>query len=322
MWHWIAIYIIFAAGCALASYLWKGPIFIRTESKHFPWKLNYSFKWWRAHEWWGASVVFFLAVLIVMLIWQALGGPVYFGFGRTVLSLVCFTSTVYSIKHHSLVRKFKDHSWWITLITASITVILIIIANAYGDSYILNTTRAEPSKLPMAQKAISTIILLTMWFYIATFVLSILALINYFWDAITIQPTVFTLDKSLGINTKSKNYKAGAAHRRSEYAKIISNAGSIFTIMILISIWGTISERYNSILQQALVFSSFHLHPGDCGISGYSYASWIALIGDDKAVLATPDNTGYHFKKVSCSVLSREEIQENIIKKLSKDEYW
>jgi len=320
--HWIALYIIIALGYVVILHIWKGPMFIRTGSKHFPWKLNYSFRWWRAHEWWGASVVFTLVILIIMLAWQILGGSLNISFARTMLTLVCLTSTVYSIKHHSLVKKFKDHSWWLTLITAAITIVLAIAANAFSDSYILNSTRTDPSKFPIAQKSISTTILITLWFYIATLILSILALSNSFWDAITTRPTVFPCDKSLGINTNKKNYKPGAAHRRSEYAKIIAAIGSAFTIAILLAIGGTISDHYTSILQETLIFSSFHLHPKDCGIRGLPAESWLTPIGDGEAILAIPGKNEYQLQKVRCTILSQEELQKDILDKISKDNYW
>lgn len=315
------MYIIFAACYSVTARFWNGPLFIRTRSKHFPWKLNYSFRWWTTHEWSAASVAISLIAVIAVFVWKCLGGSVAPAFGKGLLFAVCLTSSIYSIHHHKIIKKFKDHSWWLTLLTASATVFLIITASAYADSFILNATRTDPSKFPLSQKAVSTLILVTLWCYIATLILSIIALTKYFWDAMTLKLSVPNPEKTLGVKINQNDYRASAAHRRHKTHKLISNVGAIFTIIILMNFWEYISIRYEKIMQEVLVFTSFHLHPKDCGIRGASTEAWIAPIGNNIAILASAVSSGYLFERVSCTILTKQEIRKNQIEKISKDQY-
>lgn len=322
MLHWIFIYFFLALICLIAKYTWRNPLFIRTQSKHFPWKLNYNFRWWKANEWWAATVALSMLTLTGASIWKMLGGPLSPSIGKGLLLLTCFTSTIFSIRHHRLVEKFKNHSWWLTLFTAMATYILIIIASAYGDSYIFNHTRIDPQKFPLGQKAVSAVILITIWCYIATFILSIITLAKYIWDAATLHFSPYFPEKSLGVRLNRRDYKSSTAHKRSNAAKTISNAGAMFTIIILLNFWDYISNQYSRILQETLVFASFHLRPSDCGIRTNDSDSWLAPIDNELAVLAILKNSSYKFETVDCIVLSKEEIHRKTLEKLGKDDYW
>lgn len=321
MLHWIGMYLIFAVCYSIIARLWNGPLFIRTRSKHFPWKLNYSFRWWGTHEWSAASVAISLIAVLVVFICKCLGGPAAPALENGLLFSVCLTSSIYSIHHHKIIKKFKEHSWWLTLLTASATFFLIITASAYADSFILNTTRIDPSKFPLSQKAVSTSILVTLWCYIATLILSVSALAKYFWDAMTIKLSVPNPEKTLGVTINQNDYRASAAHRRHKIHKLISNVGAVFTIIILMNFWEYISIQYGKIMQEVLVFTSFHLHPKDCGVRGASSEAWLAPIGENIAILASPKDFGYLFERVSCTILTKQEIHKNLIEKISKAQY-
>lgn len=321
MLHYLAVYITIAICYALIAQYFNGPLFIRSKSKHFPWKINYNFRWWRSHEWWAAAATTTFSLYTLTHIWEFTGGPVYSGVKAFFLALTCLSSTILSIKHYGLVDKFKSHSWWLTTITAFLTIFLLIISNAYSDSFILNTTRIDPSKFSLSQKAVSTAILVSLWTYITTLVFSFVVFANYLWDLSTHTHIIPARDPSTGLPVNAKDFRSTASTKRSLHKKIIVNIGAFVTLVTLGNLWGQVASQYNAGLENIIVFSSFHLKPKDCGIQGLSPDARIAPIGESDAVVATPSSSGYKFETVKCTVLSESDILKRKAATILRDDY-
>lgn len=74
MFPYIATYLLFATILAIVDRLVDRPLFIRSHLKHFPWKLNYSFRWWGVQECWAAVTALSMCVLVFLLFWYSVGG--------------------------------------------------------------------------------------------------------------------------------------------------------------------------------------------------------------------------------------------------------
>lgn len=97
--------------------------------------------------------------------------------------------------------------------------------------------------------------------------------------------------------------------------------GSATTATIAMSFLDFIARHADEALQQTLVFSSFHLHPRDCGIPGWTPETWVAIIDDSQAVLAEKTAKGYSFKIVKCEIQTTESLRHEISERLKQDNY-
>ncbi len=319
---YVSVYIVFAVMYWLVAKYYGRPIFIKTRSKHFPWKIIYNFRWWRAQEWWAAVAALSFSLYGLSHVWTFTGGTPLPKLRLSLIAITCLSSTILSIKHYSLVEKFKRNSWWLTLISATSTFFLLIISSAYSDSFILNATRVDPSKLSLAQKAVSTAILISIWTYIATLLLCIVVLANYLWDMATYQSVIPALDPSTGIPINRNDYDSSAVSRHSIQIKIAVNIGAFVTLITLSTLWGEITSQYKLGLEKLIVFSSFHMKPKDCGLRGMAPEAQVALIGENLAVVAIPAQDGYGFITTSCKVLSKSEMDTLMIQKIKQDYYF
>ncbi|MEJ8321068.1 hypothetical protein [Pseudomonas oryzihabitans] len=321
MLSYVSVYLVSAIVYWLIAKHCGRPIFIKTRSKNFPWKINYNFRWWRAQEWSATVAAVSFSLYGLSQVWTFTGGTPLPKLSLFLIAITCVSSTILSIKYYNLVGKFKNNSWWLTLISATSTFFLLIISSAYSDSFILNATRVDPSKLSLAQKSVSTAILISMWTYIATMLLCVIVLANYLWDMATYQRVIPALDPSTGIPINRNDYYSSAASRRSIQIKIVVNIGAFVTLVTLSTLWGEITNQYKSGLEKLIVFSSFHLKPKDCGLRGMHLEARVALIDEDLAVVANPEKNGYSFNTLHCKILSKSEMETLMIKKIKADSY-
>jgi len=318
---YIVIYLFFAIGLAVVDRLYDRPLFIRTYSKHFPWKLNYSFRWWGVDEYWAAATAISLIGLLALMIWTVTGGPI----NRTVvvltLGFVCMTSTVLSIRHFSLVQRFKAHVWWLTALTALGTLGLAIIASAYADSYILNSTHIDPAQFPLAQRAITTVLLAELWAYMGTLVISVFVIVSFV--VITAKRPTFIgrIRRDPFKALDRRRYVRSVTDKRESIRLLVVAASAMMTATIASNSWTYILSHTDEVIQETLVFASFHLHPKDCGIPGRGGEHWVALISDNRAVLATPAKHGYMFETLRCDMQTKASLERARLDRLKLDHY-
>lgn len=176
---YLATYLLFAAILATVDRLTDGPLFIRSHLKHLPWKLNYNFQWWGLQEYWAAVTVISMGALVFLLFWCSVGGWFNRDAGQLLYVPLALGSTVIATRHFRLVEKFRANAWWITFLVALATIGLGIFANAHADSYILNLTRVEASKFPLAQKALASLMLVTLWVFIGVVSLNVVVFLAF-----------------------------------------------------------------------------------------------------------------------------------------------
>ena len=319
---YIATYLLITALLAAADRFADRPLFIRTYSKHFPWKLNYSFGWWGAQEYCAAATMVSIAGLIFIFFWHLMGGGFNRDAGQALFVPISLGSTLLAIRHFRLVEKFKAHSWWFTIAAVLPTIGLGIYANAYADAYILQLTRVDASKFPLAQKALTTILLISLWAFIGTVLVSFIVFIVLFFIAASTQ-TFTGMVKRDPVNSLAwKKYAPGVSEHRRSAMLLAVFIGSLTTVSIAMSFLEYVTHHLDEVLQETLIFSSFHLNPRDCGIPGWTNEAWVALIGDGRGVLAASVKHGYTFETVTCEVQSQKTLQMNRIRRLRSDDYF
>ncbi|WP_053270005.1 hypothetical protein [Pseudomonas chlororaphis] len=319
---YIATYLLIAAILAVIDRFTDKPLFIRTHSKQFPWKLNYSIRYWSAQEYWAALTIGSIAALLLLLFWHVVGGSISKSAALAILIAICFSSSVLSIRHFKLVEKFKAHAWWMTVLTALITVGLGLAANAFADAFIVNLTRVDAAQFPVAQKALTTLILVFSWAFIATLIISVVVGIVSFTMAITTPTFRETIKRDYLAASHRKHYSPGFEfHHRSRmlYAVFI---GSAYTVIIAWGLWEQVLKHTDEILQETMVWTSFHLHPRDCSIPGRPHDTWAALVNDNRAVVATPSKEGYTFETLPCEIQSTQAIESATLERLKQDDYF
>lgn len=318
---YIVIYLFFAIGLAVVDRFYDRPLFIRTHSKHFPWKLNYSFRWWEVDEYWAGATVLSLVALLVSFLWTLAGGSVSQTMAVLIPGLVCFSSTVLSARHFRLVQQFRAHVWWITALTALYTLGLAIQSNAYADAYILNLTRVDPAQFPLAQRALTTILLIGSWAYLGTLIISLSVSVVHVVISAT-RPTFTVRIRRDPLNSLSwRNHVLGVRDRRALFRLIVVTVGAFTTVFIALYSWTYVLRHSDEVLQEGLVFASFHLHPKDCGIPGRGRQYWVALISDNRAVLATPAKRGYTFETMMCDMQTKASLERARLDRLKLDHY-
>lgn len=319
---YVATYLLIAAILAVIDRFIDRPMFIRRHSKHFPWKLNYSIRWWGAQEYWAAITLGSIAVLPMSLFWHVMGGPIRKDVVQIFFIVICFSSSVLSIRHFKLVEKFKAHAWWMTVLTALTTVGLGLFASAHADSFIVNLTRIDSDQFPVAQKALTTLILVSLWAFIGTFIISLVVGITSVAIAVTTPTLLGTIKRNHLTAPYWKHYTPGLSYRRRSRMLFAVFIGSVYTIVIAWNSWEYVLRHADEALQETIVFASFHLHPRDCSIPGRPHDAWAALISDNRVVVATPAKRGYTFETLPCEIQSTNAIKGATLKRLKQDDYF
>lgn len=299
---YVVTYLLFASILAVVDRFSDRPLFIRTHLRHLPWKLNYNFRWWRVQECCAALIQLSIAGLIFLVFWHSLGGAKGTLVAQGLFVVICVSSSVLSIKQFQLIKKFKAHVWWMTGLAALGTVALSIIASAYADSFIVNWTHIDAAQFPLAQKALSALILIALWGYFATVLISLGVVIVAFSMTVT-HPTFMLETKKKHLKFESWNqYKPGLEQRRHSRLLMTIWGGAAFTVVIMLNSWVSILGHAEERLQDVMIFASFHLHPKDCGVQGRTADAWAALIAEGRAVIATPAANGYSYETMECKM--------------------
>lgn len=319
---YLATYLLIAFILAVIDRFTESPMFIRTYSKHFPWKFNYSIRWWGPQEYWAAITLGSIVTLHTLMFWHLVGGSVRKEIVLPILIVICFGSSVLSIRHFKLVEKFKTHAWWMTVLTTLATVGLGLVANAYADSYIINLTRVDAAQLPVAQKSLTILILVSLWVFIATFIVSLAVVITFIVIALTSPTFIGTIKKNYLSAQKWKQYKPGLSYRHRTNILLVAFIGSIYTVVIAWNSLEYILRDADDYLHETIIFASFHLHPRDCAVPGRPEEARAALISEKRVVVATPSKRGYTFETLPCEMQSRKAIKDATLKRLKQDSYF
>jgi F0F1-type ATP synthase membrane subunit c/vacuolar-type H+-ATPase subunit K len=319
---YIATYLFFAFLLEVARRCMDGPLFIRTRSKHFPWKLNYSIRWWGVDEYLAALTLGSLGLLLLLALWAKLASPVDLGAVLQVWVTLCLSSLVLSIRYFNLVARFKENFWWLALIAALITLGLGQFASAWADYFIVHYTRTEATQFPVAQKSLTLLVLAFIWLYAATMLISVIVIVVYMFMN-EMKPTFRESVKRDPLSAPFlKKYKPGRTDIRRAAMRWIVLGVSLFSVSSSWSVLDFVLAHAEEGVQETLVFAAFHLHPRDCAIPGMPQGARAALISEKQAVIAIPEAKGYVFETMPCDVQSTRVLEEEAAKRLKQDDYF
>ncbi|MEE4223047.1 hypothetical protein V2I93_18165 [Pseudomonas viridiflava] len=265
----------------------KKPLFIRTPN----WKFNYKPVDWKLLDYSAAMTTSTILILFYLLLFQELGFNINQTLARIVIAGICISALSMAVLYFKLIDQYKKISTSLGVIATLTTIVLTVICSALADSEIEHLTGAEAGKFPIAQKALTLTAVAAAWAYII------------FWInlAATIIVIAYLFFKTGPTNSNGLNFQD--QHGRTPYHAFNMLAGVIFLSLTysngVIAVFEDLSARRT---KDWLVKSSFHQPPERCGVKEKPMDSLIALIGDDKAVLATSSLTElYRFNIISCT---------------------
>src|SRR3546814_17568848 len=94
---YVALYVLFAAGVYWLDRSIHRSLFVRTQNRHFRWKLNFSVRDWGVDEYLAALVMTGAIVLQVMMMLQWLGSTVDKALAKWLFALLSLGSIVLAV---------------------------------------------------------------------------------------------------------------------------------------------------------------------------------------------------------------------------------
>lgn len=309
MWGYVALYVLLAAGVYWLDRSIHRPLFVRTQNRHFRWKLNFSAKDWGVDEYLAALVSTCAIALLVMMMFQLLGSTVDKSLAKWLFALISLGSTVLAVRLLRLVERYSRHKGWLTVLATLLTVAAGLVANAEADAFILGQTRIEPGQFPGAQKTLTFIYLVYIW-YLAT---SLLMAMVMFIGALVFGMTAPTFRQQMRRNRATaicwNLFVPNSAWRRRQLLHISCVMGVSYTAVTLLAFSEVVNSKLRWISHESLVYASFHLGPEDCAMTGLPDGTRLALLPKGGVVVARPVEHGYSYKEQTCSLQSLEQIE-------------
>lgn len=309
MWGYVALYVLFAAGVYWLDRSIHRPLFVRTKNRHFRWKLNFSVKDWGVDEYLGALVTTCLLVLLVMMMFQWLGSTVNKSLAKWLFALLSLGSTVLAVRLLRLVERYARHKGWLTVLAALLTVAAGLVASAQADAFILGQTRIEPGQFPGAQKTLTFIYLVYIWYLATSLLMPMVMLIG----ALVFGMTAPTYRQQMRRNRATaicwNLFVPSSAWRRRQWLHGSCVMGVIYTAVILLAFSEVVNSKLRWVSHESLVYASFHLGPEDCAMTGLPVGTRLALLAKGGVVVAEPAEGVYRYKEQTCSLQSLEQVE-------------
>lgn|GEM_PF-1462967 len=309
MWGYVALYVLFAASVYWLDRSIHRALFIRTQNRHFRWKLNFSVQDWGVDEYLAALVMTCAIVLQVMMMFQWLGSTVDKTLAKWLFALLSLGSIVLAVRLLRLVERYARHKGWLTVLAALLTVAAGLVASAEADAFILGQTRIEPGQFPGAQKTLTFIYLVYIW-YLAT---SLLLPVAMFIGALVFGMTAPVFRQQVRRNRATaicwNLFVPGSGWHRRQWLHAACVIGVIYTAVILLVFSDVVNSKLRSVLHESLVYASFHLGPEDCAMTGLPVGTRLALLVKGGVAVARPVEGGYRYKEQACSLQSVEEVE-------------
>lgn len=326
MWGYVALYVLFAAGVYLLDRFTHRSLFVRTQNRHFPWKLNFSLKGWSVDEYLALAISFCMVMMPLTVMVHSMGGTIDKTLARWLFAVLSLSSIVLTVRLLRLVAFYKRHMGWLTALAALLTIGLGLVASAEADAFILGQTRVTPGQFPLAQKTLTLIYLAYIWFLPGSFLLSLVM-----WGGALVYglltPGFIAQLKQNRLTAMCWNqYKPSAAWHRRQWLQASCVIGVIYTAVIILVFSEVVNSRLRTVLHEALVYASFHLGPEDCALPGLPNGTRLALLEKGEVVVAQPVEAGYRYGKQACELQSLEQIkaarEEQVRAARAKDAYF
>ncbi len=282
------------------------PFFIKSGSAGFHWRFNFDISWWQGQEYLIAIFYGFSWVMVLLAGWWLTGGQPNTSMVVIVLIVACTSSLVLYARHLKFVEMVKVNFWWLAGIAGVVTYYLSLFSSGQAEYFITSTFKVEASLFPLANKILASLILIYWWLF--AFVLVFAVLMFYV-------VVLANKEKTYSLRNRDKS-KIGAKCYVVLRPLPAILLGLYMTILFLVVIFVLGVENSKKILQRAMVFSSFHIHPKDCSVSGFSDSAWVALLGGSRAFVAEPTEDGYRFEEINCVIKTNLEMKKVVMKSL------
>lgn len=249
-------------------------------------RLNYSFYDWTHIDYLALTITACVALLFIIALLQTLGR--HFGtiLPELLFAAICITTLIYSTSYYNLPKWYQRYSGTFKVVAALATVVFTLIATPMADATILSYTHIDAAQFPAAQKMLTFIGVVGIWGYVAMCA----SLPAYILAFLHLAKPIYLERKDM--RSRSYIYSCTAPrkhHLRNLNLALASLLGVSFTVTFLLNELSAVrAESIDENLKRILVFASFHLPAQACGIQNSS-TSLVALINDNRAVVATPD---------------------------------
>ncbi|MFY9961386.1 hypothetical protein [Pseudomonas sp.] len=309
MWGYVALYVLFAAGVYCVDRFTHRSLFVRTQNRHFRWKLNFSVRDWRLDEYLAAIILTCAVILQLMLMLYWAGNSPDKTLARWLFALLSLGSIVLVVRLLRLVERYARHKGWLTVLAALLTVAAGLVASAETDAFILAQTRLEPGQFPGAQKTLTFIYLVYIW-YLAT---SLLMPLVMFIGALVYGMTAPGFKQQVRRNRITaicwNLYIPGSDWHRRHWLRASCVIGVLYTAVILLGFSDVVNAKLRTVLHESLVYASFHLGPEDCALSDHPPGTRLALLAKGGVVVAQPIAGGYRYSEQACSLQSAAQME-------------
>lgn len=277
----IPILIVFLATlviyCVLGNAFKRKPLFSLRPTLTF----NYRPTDWGASEYLAALTAFNILLLVYVACFIKLGFDLPKYYRWLLLAWTCLCTLALISMYYNVTTKYARFSSVLNISAGLATACFAIFTAPLVDSSITDLTGVNADKFPAAQKTLN------------------LVAVIYCWSLIGMIVTMFVF-LFIGFHTLFKT----TSNTRASTLSVVALVGIAYTLVIYLNAFSELSrDLSNKRIKVLLVYSSFHVSPDKCGLVNQPANSKVALLDDDKAVIALPDPAQtYTFKRVTCSV--------------------
>lgn len=310
---WFLAYVSFAAFVHILQRIVRKPLFVRTQSHHFPWKINYCVRYWGVQQWLALIIS---ACLLCVLCVLGLLVLHYRGFdiqvvGRCLLLVLSVCSLCLAVVRLKLVQVYRSHKGWLAALAALITLGLGMMASAEADAFILHHTRVDPSKFPVGQKILTLAWLVYIWYWVVSLLISSVILLGavcgMFALGITSEP-----HRHPAVMNTSVRFRPNKRYHEESWVGMTLLVGLLYTAVSVTSLLlESAGPKLREVQHELLTYATFHLLPEDCAMSDLPRGSRMAMISTEEVVVARPAEEGYTYETQSCRLQSLAQIKEN-----------
>lgn len=252
---------------------------------------NYMPKNWSAAQYLAAVTAANIILLVYVACFIKLGLDMPHLYRWLFLGWTSLCTVALIMMYYNVTTRYKKFSSPLNIVAALTTACFAIFTAPLVDSSITELTNMNADKFPAAQKILNLVAVIYCWSLVG----GLITMLIFF---------------AVGIHAVSKTVKPA----RDSMLSMTALVGLSYTFVIYLNAFSEVSSDLSrKRIKLLLVYSSFHLSPEKCGITGQSEETRIALLSDDKAMMAVADKSlTYVFKPVICKPSLAIEISNNV----------
>lgn len=253
-------------------------------------KFNYDISGWTSIDYLSSLTFINILALIYVAALIKLGLDVPFTLRWSLLIWTGLCTIALTFFFFNLEERYKRFGPTLKYLGTFTTIIFTLLASSIFDADIVSNTHVIPGELPAAQRILTFVGTIYLWAY------------ALFWISIALYPILFFyLISKIGDKNEPSPTISKFANRDSFIVMAVL-IGLSFSLVIYMNAFVELSQDLSKHrIKELIVLSSFHLKPEECAIYEKPDAARVALIKEDKAILAIPDeNFTYKFTTVTC----------------------